>query len=138
MFIDLCIILVCQYLWLGSILTGQLGSVVVVIQSKSPLPKSTLSLIGCYHPCNTAVVGHCQWCNQPSFSPFHIVFSLSKLILSFTTFLSLDHSSHSLLFSFFFLLVSDMYLDLKAFFFSPSNFSRSPPPKSDQISAVGL
>ena len=24
------------------------------------------------------------------------------------------------------------------FFFSPSNFSRSPPPKSDQISAVGL
>ena len=41
--------------------------------------------------------------------------SLSKLILSFTTFLSLDHSSHSLLFSFFSFSVWYV-LDLKLFF----------------------
>ena len=102
----------------------------------------SLSLIGCCHPSNTAVVGHCQWCNRPSFSPFHIVFSLSLSleIDSLFHYLSITWSqlSFSLIF-FFFLLVSDMYLDLKLFFFFFFfNFSRSPPPKSDQISAVGL
>ena len=80
----------------------------------------SLSLIGCCHPSNTAVVGHCQWCNRPSFSPFHIVFSLSLSleIDSLFHYLSITWSqlSFSLIF-FFFLLVSDMYLDLKLFFF---------------------
>ena len=50
------------------------------------------------------------------FFPFsHCSLSLSKLILSFTTFLSLDHSSHSLLFSFFSFSVWYV-LDLKLFF----------------------
>ena len=74
----------------------------------------------------------------PLFTLSSLSLSLSKLILSFTTFLSLDHSSHSLLFSFFFSFSIWYVLGPKGFFFSPSNFSRSPPPKSDQISAVGL
>ena len=98
----------------------------------------SLSHIGCCHPSNTAVVGHCQCCNWLSFSPFHIVFFLSLSLNWFSLSLPFYHLITAVIISYFpfFLLLSDMHIDLNLFFFF--NFSSSPPPKSDQIGVVGL